>query len=102
MYPPSGRRFLADYTARYGPPQPYAIYGYEAMSLLLDAISRATDRGRKAAERAEVARAILDTRDRHSVLGTYSINSNGDTSVDTYGVWRIVSGRLSFWKDVAG
>ena len=52
-YPPAGRRFLAAYARRYGPPQPSAIFGYEAMSLMLDAISRATDHGRHPAVRSE-------------------------------------------------
>ncbi len=41
--PPGARAFYAAYTRRFGLPQPAAIYGYEAMSLMLSAISRATD-----------------------------------------------------------
>ena len=38
---PGGKTFLADYKAKYGPtaPDPYAIYGYEAMKLGLDTIA---------------------------------------------------------------
>src|SRR5205823_7897488 len=53
-YPPAGRAFLRAYAARYGAPQPQAIYGYEAMSLMLSAIGRATDQGTKPARRSEV------------------------------------------------
>jgi branched-chain amino acid transport system substrate-binding protein len=97
-YPAAGRRFLALYAKRYGSPQPYAIFGYEAMSLMLDAISRATDRGTMAASRSKVVDAIFATRDRHSVLGTYSIDHNGDTTLARYGVYRIDDGQLAFWK----
>lgn len=97
-YPPAGRRFLAAYARRYGPPQPYAIYGYEAMSLMLDAISRATHRGRDDAVRSKVLAALFATHDRRSALGTYSIDGSGDTSLDRYGVYRISDGRLLFWK----
>jgi branched-chain amino acid transport system substrate-binding protein len=102
LYPPSGRAFLAAYAQRYGEPQPYAIFGYEAMSLMLRAISRATRDGRSAAERSKVRDAIFSTSDRRSVLGTYSIDSNGDTSLRRYGVYRVVNGQLRFWKAMTG
>ena len=99
-YPPSARLFNTAYTRRFGPPQPVAIFGYEAMSLMLDAIERATDAGTEPAVRSEVRRAIFATRDRHSVLGTYSINRNGDTTLQRYGVWGIVQGRLTFMEAI--
>ena len=101
-YPPAGRRFFVLYARRYGRPQPYAIFGYEAMSLMLDAISRATDRGTAAAIRSKVVAAVFATRDRRSVLGTYSIDHNGDTSLSSYGIYRVVDGQLAFWKAMVG
>jgi branched-chain amino acid transport system substrate-binding protein len=99
-YPPAGRRFLAGYTRRYGRPQPSAIFGYEAMSLMLSAISRATAGGTDTARRSKVVAAVFDTRNRDSVLGTYSINRHGDTSLMRYGVYKLVAGRLVFWKAI--
>lgn len=101
-YPPAGRKFFVSYERRYGSPQTDAIFGYEAMSLMLNAIARATDNGTHEAVRTKVLSALFATRDRRSVLGTYSINANGDTSLDEYGVWRIVDGRLTFWKAMRG
>jgi branched-chain amino acid transport system substrate-binding protein len=101
-YPPSGRRFLAAYARRYGAWQPDAIFGYAAMSLLLDAVSRATDHGSDPAVRSGVTRALFATRDRHSVLGTYSIDRHGDTTLRRWGVYRIENGRLAFWKALPG
>jgi branched-chain amino acid transport system substrate-binding protein len=95
-YPASGRAFLAAYGRTFGPPEPQAIFGYEAMSLMLNAISRATDNGRKAAERSKVLAEILDTRREGSVLGPYRIDSSGDATIKRYGIYRIVDGRLSF------
>jgi branched-chain amino acid transport system substrate-binding protein len=100
-YPRSGRRFLSTYALRYGPPPPYAIFGYEAMSLMLNAISRATDHGSVAVLRSNVLSAIFNTHDRESVLGTYSIDANGDTSLNEYGVYHVSDGQLVFWKAVA-
>jgi branched-chain amino acid transport system substrate-binding protein len=101
-YPPAGRRFLDAYTRRYGPPQPPAIFGYEAMSLMLDAISRATDHGRYPALRSKVLAQLFATHDRSSVLGAYSIDPKGDTTIDTYGVYHVVDGQLAFWKAMTG
>lgn len=101
-YPRAARSFLAAYKRLYGPPEPDAILGYESMRLMLSAIGRATDGGRKPARRSAVRRAIFDTHDRHSVLGTYSIDPNGNTSLNVYGVWRVVDGSLRFWKAVQG
>jgi branched-chain amino acid transport system substrate-binding protein len=93
QYPPEGRKFFEDYTRKYGEknPDPYAIYGYEAMELALDAIKRS-----KTGERPDVIKALFATKDRQSVLGTYSIDANGDTSLSDYGVYSIKGGNLVF------
>jgi branched-chain amino acid transport system substrate-binding protein len=99
-YPPSGRAFLAAYARRYGTPEPAAIFGYEAMSLMLAGISAATDHGRKDAVRSKVAGAILKMRDRHSALGNYGIDRDGDTTLRRYGIYKIAHGQLSMWHEV--
>jgi branched-chain amino acid transport system substrate-binding protein len=101
-YPRAGRRFLAAYGRRYGAWQPDAIYGYGAMSLILDAVSHATDHGTRPAVRSQVTHALFATRDRHSVLGTYGITDLGDTTLRLWGVYRIEAGRLAFWKAMSG
>jgi branched-chain amino acid transport system substrate-binding protein len=101
-YPRAGRAFLANYRRLYGRPEPDAILGYESMRLMLSAIRRATDGGRKPARRSAVVRAIFDTHDRRSVLGTYSIDPRGDTTLKAYGVWRVFDGSLRFWKAMQG
>jgi branched-chain amino acid transport system substrate-binding protein len=100
--PLAERRFAEAYARRYGSPPPTAVYGYESMSLLLDAIRRATGGGRGSVGRSAVLDALLDTRDRHSALGTYSVETDGNTTLDRYGVYRVRNGRLVFWKAVAG
>ncbi len=97
-YPPAGRAFYVAYTKRYGRPEPYAIFGYEAMSLLLDAIRRGTQDGRAPAVRSSVVSALFATRNRDGAVGTYGINRDGDITLRRYGVYRIVGGRLSFWR----
>jgi branched-chain amino acid transport system substrate-binding protein len=97
VYPAAAEGFYQAYAHAYGAPQPYAIFGYEAMSLMLSAIARATDGGRKPARRSKVVEKLFATRNRRSVIGTYSIRRDGDTSLRRYGAYRVVGGRLSFW-----
>ena len=101
-YPAQGRAWLAAYTRRYGAPEPDAILGYEAMRVLLDAIGRATDGGRRPAERSKVVRAVFATRARRSVLGGFDIKPDGDISLRRVGVWIASHGKLSFWKALRG
>jgi branched-chain amino acid transport system substrate-binding protein len=97
QYPPDGQEFFKSFTQKYGVknPDPYAIYGYEAMRLALDAIKRSGT-----GERADILKAIFATKDRQSVLGTYSIDKNGDTTLTDYGVYKIENGELVFDKTI--
>lgn len=96
------RDFTRSYERRYGTPQPAAIDGYEAMRLTLGAIARATDQGRRQAERERVVKALFATRDHDSPLGVYSIKPDGDTSLDSYDVYRVVDGAFRYWETVRG
>jgi branched-chain amino acid transport system substrate-binding protein len=98
-YPPEGKKFFSQYEAKYGKgnTNPYAIYGYAAMSLALDAIKRA---GAKGNDRAAVIQQLFATRNLPSVLGTYSIDKNGDTSVTDYGLYKVKNGEIAFDKVV--
>jgi branched-chain amino acid transport system substrate-binding protein len=89
-YPPASESFARDYQQAYDEkPRPSALYGYEAMRLVLDAIGGSGDN-----RRADVIRALFDTKDRESGLGPYSIDAYGDTTLATYGVGSIVGGRV--------
>ncbi|HEV2785036.1 MAG TPA: branched-chain amino acid ABC transporter substrate-binding protein [Solirubrobacteraceae bacterium] len=96
-YPPEGRAFFESYEKEYNDanPDPYAIYGYEAMRLALDAIERSGT-----GEKEDIVKALFATKDRSSVLGTYSIDENGDTTLTDYGVYGIEGGELKFDKTV--
>jgi branched-chain amino acid transport system substrate-binding protein len=96
LYPQSGQDFFKEYKAKYGAdPEPYAIYGYEAMSVVLQAIKDAGDKG---SDRQAVIDAFYKIKDRESVLGKYSIDQNGDTTLSDYGGNRIEGGKLVFDK----
>lgn len=69
-------------------PGRFAAYGYEAMAVVLDSIDRAGD----PLDRGSVVEAFFATSDRESVLGTYSIDEVGDTTLDRVGVYRAQPG----------
>jgi branched-chain amino acid transport system substrate-binding protein len=98
-YPPAGQEFLKAYEAEYGEKNPdrYAVYGYESMSLLLDAIKRAGENG---GDRAAVVEQLLATKDREGVFGNYSIDENGDITLTPYGVYAIKDDQLVFDRSV--
>jgi branched-chain amino acid transport system substrate-binding protein len=98
--PPGDRAFLAGYARRFGRAAPDAVLGYEAMSLMLDAIARTTHRGTRRAVRARILHALFATRNHAGAIGTYSINSGGDTTLRTFGVYGVSGGRLQFLRAI--
>jgi branched-chain amino acid transport system substrate-binding protein len=94
-YPPDGRKFFSDFEKKYGEanPDPYAIYGYEAMDLVLDTCK---ELGSDCTDKQAMIDALFQTKGRESVLGTYDIDENGDTTLTDYGVYTIKGGELQF------
>jgi branched-chain amino acid transport system substrate-binding protein len=79
-YGPDARRVLAAVRSR----DAEALYGYEAMRVVLDAIDAA---GQAAGERAAVARAALAPRARRSVIGAYRVVAGGDVAPVRFGAY---------------
>ena len=95
-YPSAAVRVLAGYRAKFGgQPGAYALYGYEAMSLVLDTIRGAGAHGN---DRRAIIAGLMRTTARNSVLGPYSIEPDGETTLSPYGVDRIARGRLAFYR----
>ena len=98
-YPPDGQKFFDDFKAKYGEdnPDPYAIYGYEAMKLVLDTCK---ELGADCSDKQAMIDALFATKGRESVLGTYDIDENGDTTLTDYGVYSIDGGELKYDETV--
>ncbi len=95
---PGGKTFLAAYKAKYGTsnPDPYAIYGYEVMKLGLDTIKSLGAQGNS---KSAVLKALFATTARQSVLGVYGFDKNGDTTLKSYGLYKVGSnGEPVFYK----
>lgn len=87
-----GQAFLRDYRDRYGlPPDASAIYGYESMRLVLAAITKAARKDRRA-----ITDAALATHDFDGLLGRWSIDTNGDTTLRQFSVYAVRDGRFVF------
>jgi branched-chain amino acid transport system substrate-binding protein len=95
---PGGKAFLTAYRASYpgSNPSPYAILGYEAMRLGLSTIAGLGDNGDS---KSAVLSALFATAGRHSVLGTYSFDKNGDTTLRSIGLYKVgPSGNPTYFK----
>jgi branched-chain amino acid transport system substrate-binding protein len=97
---PLGTQFVTSFKSAYGhAPATDAIFGYEAMASVLHVLHSA---GSSANSRGTVVKDYFAIRNRTSVLGTYSIDKNGDITFAGGGapfVWeRVKAGKLEAVK----
>jgi branched-chain amino acid transport system substrate-binding protein len=89
----AGQKFLTDYNAKYGKlTEPYAIYGYETMNVLLQAIENVCASGGDPSNRKAVRDAVFAIKDFNGVLGTWSFDANGDTSLTDMSIYKATNG----------
>lgn len=100
-YPAAAQDVLRDYEARFHheTPTASALYGYVSMAAVLQAIRDAGSHGN---DKQAVIDRFFRTRNRDSVLGTYSIQAGGDSTLSAYAVDRVVGGELVFWRAFDG
>ncbi|MGI9082282.1 MAG: branched-chain amino acid ABC transporter substrate-binding protein [Thermoleophilaceae bacterium] len=98
-YGPKGQKFFTDFKSEYGKdqPEPYAIYGFEAMDIALEALDRA---GAECGDRQSVIDEFYKTKDKEGVTGTYDIDPDGDVTLSTFGRHLVTDGKLSPIKTV--
>jgi len=93
-----GERFYKKYKEIYkSEPEVYAVYGYEAVRVVIEAIRRV---GKK--DRAAILKAIAETRDFDGALGKWSFDANGDTSIRTMSGQLIKNGTWEFVEVLGG
>jgi len=92
LLPAAARSLRTRFSAQFGrAPAPEALQSYEATQAILAAIRAA---GAKGNERDAVIQAFHAIRNRKSVLGTYSVDANGDTSLSSFAGNRLRGSRL--------
>ena len=83
-----GRRFAAEFGKRIGGTfYPWTAYGAQAADVLLDAI------GRSVGTRASVTKALLQTRVRNGLIGSFSFTPTGDTTAGAVTMIRVDHGQ---------
>jgi branched-chain amino acid transport system substrate-binding protein len=98
LYPPPAQAVLADYRRTFGSEgTPSALYGYEAMTVVLDAIRSAGSHGD---DRQAVIDRLFATSKRNSVIGSYSIDGDGEIMPARYGVDRVLGGQPVFYRAI--
>lgn len=97
-YPAVARPVLDAYRRRFAEqPEAYALFGYAAMNAALDAIRRAGSHGN---DRQSVIDELFAAPERNSVIGRYAIEPDGETTLSSYGVDRVVAGKPAFWREL--
>lgn len=90
----AGKSWYESYKKKYNSePEAYAAYGYESAKVVVDAINKVCKN-----DRAAIRDALLGTKNFNGVLGTWSFDPNGDTSLTKLsgnvvknGKWEFVS-----------
>ena len=92
LLPASARAFRDRFRATFGRrPAPEALQAYEAANAVLYSIRAAGEKGN---DRRAVTAEFFSIRDRESVLGRYSIDRFGDTSLSRYAGNRLSGSRF--------
>ena len=95
-YSAEGREFVETYESEYDDEiQPYTAYAYEAANVMLDAIERAADEAGGVPERQAVVEQVFATEDFEGVLGTWSFDEDGDTSLTELSIQTIEGGEFT-------
>ncbi|HET9093441.1 MAG TPA: hypothetical protein VFN36_00020 [Solirubrobacteraceae bacterium] len=90
--PSAGRTFVSAFRTAYAhAPNVEAVFGYEAMAALLHVLQQ---EGHAANDRTAVVHAFLKQHNVRSVLGTYSIDAAGNTSLDAFVFAHVRGGQL--------
>jgi branched-chain amino acid transport system substrate-binding protein len=94
--PPAGKTFVKDFGATQsgGNVDPYSSYAAQAVDVLLSAIEKSDG------TRASVSSQLLQTKVTNGIIGTFTINSNGDTSSNPVTIYVIKGGKQTTYKTI--
>jgi branched-chain amino acid transport system substrate-binding protein len=94
--PQAGKTFVKDFGATQsgGNVDPYSSYAAQAADVLLTAIENSDG------TRASVTSELLKTKVDNGIIGTFTINSNGDTSSNPVTIYLIKGGKQTTYKTI--
>jgi branched-chain amino acid transport system substrate-binding protein len=92
----TGKKFVKDFGKEIGGknPFPYAAYAAQAADVLLTAI------GKSDGSRKSVSEQLLKTKVSDGIIGTFTINQNGDTSSNPVTQYLIKDGKQTTYKTI--
>jgi branched-chain amino acid transport system substrate-binding protein len=92
----TGKKFVKDFgaTQKGGNVDPYSSYAGQAAQVLLDSIAKSDG------TRQSVTTNLVHTKVTDGIIGTFSINSNGDTSSNPVTMYRIKGGKQTTYKTI--
>ncbi len=83
----AGKAFLAGFGKVIGKePDPYSVYAAQAAEVLLAAIARSDG------SRGSISAELFNTKIKNGLLGSFTINKNGDTSSNPVAIYKIKGG----------
>src|SRR5206468_4039134 len=90
-----GKKFVDDFGAQIGTtPNPYSQYGAQAIDVMLDAIAKSDG------TRASVAKSLFGLKVVDGIIGTFTINDKGDTSLTPITIYQQKGTKLNPLKTV--
>ncbi len=95
-----GQAFVEEYRNTYDAEvEAYTAYGYEAANVVLDAIERAYDENGEVT-REGVIEQLRNTQDYEGVLGTWSFDEDGDTTLSELSGQVVEGGEFQFERKI--
>ncbi len=87
-----GKEWYEGYKKKFnGEPQAYASYGYESGRVVINALNQVCKN-----DRAAIRDAVMATKDLPGLLGTWSFDPNGDTTITTLSGNQVKDGKFAF------
>ncbi len=88
----AGQKWYDSYKKKYNSePEAYAAYGYEAAKVVVNAINQVCKN-----DRAAIRDAVMNTKNFNGVLGSWSFDQNGDTTLTTLSGNVVKNGKWTF------
>lgn len=88
----AGQTWYESYKTKYNAePEAYAAYGYESAKVVVNALNKVCKNDRTA-----IRDAVMATKDFNGVLGTWSFDENGDTTLTTMSGNVVKDGKWEF------
>jgi branched-chain amino acid transport system substrate-binding protein len=91
-----GKKFVKDFGATQsgGNVDPYSAYAAQSMEVLLTAVENSDG------TRADVAAQLLKTKVTDGILGSFTIDANGDTNSNPVTIYQIKGGKQTTYKTI--